>query len=505
VAATLIDTAAWWAIECGDQPAIVSRDDRVTHAELDEWAEAIAQWLQAQGLQVGDRVTVMAANSLEWCVMAHGVVRAGGLMAPVNPRFTVSESLYMLDRYASKFLFYDEARIDSARALAQRIPALRVEPLNCVHHLRHQRMAERPVRAIDADTPVVIIPTSGSTGFPKGVVYSHRSMVSYITEFAVAEPGVADRPRVLLFGPMSSSAGYVVFTQTMAYGGTIYVEESFDPVRALEIIVGERVTLLQGAPIFYERIAAVPGFSEADISSIRMMQTGGARVSRQLLEAWMDKGVVLRQIYGQTESGGSSSINPVQEAIAQPEKCGRGLPFTRLAVVDAAGNRCPPNVPGQILIKGPGVMVGYWNDPEATAKTLVDGWLHTGDLGVIDENGLLTMLDRLKDIIISGGLNISAAELERVIAEFPGIEEVAVIAAKDERFGETPLAVIHACCEIEVSALVAHCSAQLSDYKVMRYVVLHDEPLPRLATGKISKPELRKQYADAHLTLPRVR
>jgi fatty-acyl-CoA synthase len=150
-------------------------------------------------------------------------------------------------------------------------------------------------------------------------------------------------------------------------------------------------------------------------------------------------------------------------------------------------------------------MEGYWNDPQATANTLVNGWLRTGDLGVIDENGLLTMLDRIKDIIISGGLNISAAELERVIGEFPGVEEVAVIAAIDARFGETPLAVLYSSDNIDVPQLVAHCSKHLSDYKVPRYVVVEKEPLLRLATGKISKPALRAKYADAHLRLSRVR
>jgi fatty-acyl-CoA synthase len=237
-----------------------------------------------------------------------------------------------------------------------------------------------------------------------------------------------------------------------------------------------------------------------------MVQSGGARISRQLLETWMQKGLVLRQMYGQTEAGGNATINSVEDSKQFPEKCGRGMPFTRLATVDKDGNLCPPNVPGEIIIKGPGMMVGYWNDPEATARTLVNGWLFTGDLGAIDEQGLLTMLDRIKDIIISGGMNISAAEVERVVAEFPGVLEVAVIAAKDDRFGETPMAVIYASTGIDVPALVAHCNQHLSDYKMIRYVAVHDEPLPRVAAGtKISKPELRKQYADAHLTITKVR
>ena len=150
-------------------------------------------------------------------------------------------------------------------------------------------------------------------------------------------------------------------------------------------------------------------------------------------------------------------------------------------------------------------MLGYWNNPQATAETIRDGWLHTGDIGTMDEQGLITFVDRIKDIIISGGLNISAAEIERAVMEFPGIEEAAVIAAKDEKFQETPLAIVYSSAEVDVAGLISHCNQRLADYKVPRYVAVRKEPLPRLATQKISKPVLRDEYAQAHLTLPRVR
>ncbi|MET0984036.1 MAG: AMP-binding protein [Steroidobacteraceae bacterium] len=503
---TLIDSSKWWAAIRKDQPAIVTQDDRITYAELDTWAEALCDWLIDEGVQVGDRVSIFATNCLEWCILAQGIMRAGAILAPVNARFTVSEASYMLGRYESKVLFHDSARKDAAEELLSSAPDLRLKSLSEVTAFRKRPSSRRDTReGITADTNVVIIPTSGSTARPKGVVYSHRTMLNYQTEFALAEPAAIDHARLLLFAPLSTSAGYVLLTQFLAYGGTVYVYDAFDPERALECIVEEKITSVMGAPVFLERIAACDGFAEADLSHVRMTSCGGARVSRQLLEAWMKKGVLLRQIYGQTEVGGQCTINTLEAAVTNPEKCGRGMPFTRMAIMDSAGNFLPPNTPGEIVVKGPGTMVGYWNDPEATAKTVVDGWLHTGDLGVIDEDGLLTMLDRIKDIIISGGLNISAAELERVISEFPGIDEVAAIAAKDERFGETPLAVLYSSSGIDVKQLIAHCCKHLSDYKVPRYVAVEKEPLPRLATGKIAKPPLRAKYVNAHEQLPRVR
>jgi fatty-acyl-CoA synthase len=411
-----------------------------------------------------------------------------------------------LGRCESKLIFYDVPRKAAAEELATLVPGLRAKPLTEVNPLRGRAAAQaRPSLAITPDTPIAIIPTSGSTARPKGVVLSHRTMLSYILEFSLAEPRAIEGARLFLFAPLSTSAGYVLLTQFLAYGGTLFVDEAFDAERALKRITEDKITAIMGAPVFLERIAACKGFAEADLSHVRLASVGGARVSRQLLEAWLAKGVILRQIYGQTEAGGQSTINTPESAVSHPEKCGRGMPFTHLATIDSAGRFCSPGTPGEILIKGPGIMVGYWKDPEATARTIVDGWLHTGDLGVIDADGLLTMLDRIKDIIISGGLNISAAELERVIGEFPGIEEVAAIAAKDERFGETPLAVVYGAGRIDIPGLIAHCGKHLSDYKVPRYVAVEREPLPRLATGKISKPALRVKFAEAHLRLRRVR
>jgi fatty-acyl-CoA synthase len=501
----LIDLARWWAAIRPDDAAIVTPGDRVTFSELNAWADALAEWMIAEGLQPRDRISILASNSLEWCALAQGILRAGGLLAPLNFRYTVSEASLMVDRFKPKFVFYDGPRHGTAQKIADMMPSVRLQEMGAVARFRHRTADLRSFPEISPETEVVIIATSGSTAMPKGVVYSHRTMLSYIGEFALAEPRATDHARMLLFAPLSTSAGYVLLTQYLAYGGTIYADEQFDAARALKRIIEDKITAVMGAPVFLERIAACEGFRQADLSHVRMTSVGGARVTRQLVDAWMSKGVLLRQIYGQTEAGGQSTINTLEASVTDPDKCGRGMPFTRLRIIDAEGRPCPPGTAGEILIRGPGLMVGYWNDPEATAKALVDGWLHTGDLGVMDEQGLLTFVDRLKDIIISGGLNISAAEVERCISEFPGVDEVAVIAAQDDRFGETPLAVVYSSSAVDVAKLIDHCNTQLSNYKVPRYVALEGEPLPRLATGKIAKPPLRAKYADAHLRLPRVR
>lgn len=503
----LIDTFKWWARERSSQDAIVSSTSRVTHGELERWAAAVADWLVAEGLRPGDRLTINANNSLEWCVLARAALEVGALLAPINPRFTVSEARYVLGRYEPRFVFHDEPRTEVTHEALGAGDSAKVWPLSRVAQFRDA--APQPVRpareAITPDTPVVIIGTSGSTGYPKGVVYSHRTMMGGFADLALAYPHATDNPRVMMFGPLSMSAGYYVLMLVLVYGGTVFIEDAFDPALALRRVEQDRITILMGVPVFFERMAALPEFATVDTSSVRMMQCGGARVSAQLMEAWRSKGLVFQQMYGQTEAGGNATINPISSSISHPSTCGRGMPCTRLATIDERGEFCAPGVPGEIVIQGPSLMVGYWRDPKAETQVLVDGWLRTGDLGVIDENGLLTFLDRIKDIIISGGLNISAAEIERVVMDFPGISEVAAIAARDERFGETPLIVVSAAKGLDVQALIAHCARHLSDYKVPRYVAVHHEPLPRLAAGKLSKMALRQQYADAHLTMQKVR
>jgi fatty-acyl-CoA synthase len=194
-----------------------------------------------------------------------------------------------------------------------------------------------------------------------------------------------------------------------------------------------------------------------------------------------------------------------EEAAEHPDSCGIGSVFTDLKVIRPDGTECDAGEPGEIVIRGPGVTPGYWQDPATTAQAFRDGWLYSGDLGSRDEQGRIRFLDRLKDLIITGGINVSPVEIEAVISGIPGVTEVAVIAARDERFGETPAAIVSVSGDVDAATVVAACAKQLADYKVPRYVVIRHEPLPRLPSGKLAKPQLRKQYADVSERYTRVR
>ncbi len=502
----MIDIYDWWAMDRPEQPAIVDHNDQINFRELRQWSNALANELVDRGMKVGDRVSVLGANSIPYAVLAHAVMRAGAILCSVNPRSTTREVIYFFEKYEPTFIVCDEVGGTAAKEALASAPNAALLSMDIVNEFRNTEAAPVSDRvSINPDDILVIIGTSGSTGHPKGVMWSHRTITYYMMEFGLAEPQATDHPKMLLFAPLAVSAGYLLLMQWPGYGGTAYIAGAFNPQQALQDIIDHRITAVMGVPVFLEGIASAPGFPEADLSHVQVTSVGGARVTRELVDKWMSKGITLRQIYGQTEVGGQCTINPIDMVAIDPNKCGRGMPLTQMKIVDPDGNQLPAGQTGEILVKGPGCMVGYWRDEEATRKTVIDGWIKTGDQGVMDETGLLTFLDRMKDIIISGGMNISAAELERVGGEFPGIVEVVALSAKDQKFGETPMLVIHANQEIEIAALIEHFNEHLSDYKVPRYVALETELLPRLSGGKIDKTTLRKKYANAHEELPRVR
>nr|WP_047168136.1 AMP-binding protein [Sphingomonas sp. Y57] len=501
---TFASALRWWARDLPGNVALSVDDDAVTYAEIYDWSARVGHHLIEQGVEPGDRVMMVGLNSLPYAVVILALARIGAVGTPLTFRSSAAEVREGIANFEPRLIFTDEdRRAVVVEALGDRgTDALRDFAAIDAFRAGERRALEVP---LDPDGPMFVIATSGSTAKSKGVVQTQRGVMVYACEFTVMEPRCGKGARFLSLGPFSSQSGYLLLLQFLATGVSIYMESRFDPERALRILVDEKITMFLGVPIFFERIAALPGFAEADLSNLYFGQIAGARVNLNLLKAWRDKGVVLRQAYGCTEVGGGWAARD-DTAVAEPQKCGRGGPFNEFAIAGEDGQLAPPGVVGEILFRGASLMGGYWDNPDATAEAVRDGWFHTGDLGMIDEVGNVTFIDRLKDIIISGGLNISAAEVEKVIAEVDGVEEVAVIAALDEQFGETPLAVVHGDAgRLSVPAIIAHCDGALASYKVPRYVSIEGEPLPRLPSGKISKPAIRAAYKDAAQRLERVR
>ncbi|MDV7087401.1 class I adenylate-forming enzyme family protein [Rhodococcus opacus] len=505
MAATVGSALYWWARTKGEQNAIIVAGEALTYRELQDWSGRIARTIVDRGIEPGDRVGVLGPNSLTWPVVALGVLKAGAVLVPLNPRFKPAELCKVADDAGVTMVIAPEefaATVEEARGLGDTFDTLMftdVVPL---------REGGRDDFRIDIapEDPTALLFTSGSTGLSKGVICTNRTLLNIVFEATLTEEGFRPGSTSLLVLPLVFTPGLVWgLVMTTVLGGTLIIEKELDPGRAAKILGEHNVQALFGVPLIFEAISRSREFENADLSSLRTAIVGGAAVAPVLLQRWADKGVALRQIYGMTEAGGVATATLVAESFDHPDTCGSGSIFTEVKVIREDGTDAAPGEKGEILLRGPGVTPGYWNDAESTASALRDGWLYSGDLGTLDQDGRVKFVDRLKDLIITGGINISPVEIERVISEIPGVEEVAVIAASDERFGETPAAIVTVKDGVDAAAIVEHCDRLVADYKVPRYVVIREEPLPRLPSGKLSKTAIRSEYRDVSERFTKVR
>jgi fatty-acyl-CoA synthase len=505
MAATLVSALRWWAHTRSDEAAWILDGETVSFRAAQDWTSRVGADLANRGVKAGDRVGVLGGNSLEWMAAALGVLKAGGVVVPLNPRLVGPELQKILTTAGATVVVHDpafEAVLKDVVAMGTDVDTV---GLDAVADLRE---GDRSDFVVDVDpvAPAMVIFTSGTTGLSKGVICTNQQLLSIAFEASLNEEGMRPGGTTLLVLPLAFTPGLVWGLSLSAIlGTTLVVEKSLDPARAVELIEQHRVGALFGVPMIFGAIAAAPNFAGADLSSLTSAFTGGAPVPVPMLQAWATKGVKLRQIYGMTEAGGVATATLVRDAADHPDTCGTGSVFTEFRVVDADGNDCPPGENGEIILRGPGMTPGYWNDAETTAQAIRDGWIRSGDLGTTTEDGRLKFVDRLKDLIITGGINVSPVEIEQVIASIPGVSEVAVIRAKDEKFGETPAAILVTDGSVTVEAVVEKCNAELSSYKVPRYVVLRNEALPKLPNGKLAKVAIRDEYANVETSHPKVR
>ncbi|MEU5694330.1 FadD3 family acyl-CoA ligase [Actinosynnema sp. NPDC020468] len=510
------------AAEAPDVEAVVDGPVRLTYAELDAEVTRFARAAIAHGLQPGDRAAVWAPNSARWVVAALGVLAAGGVLTPVNTRFKGAEARYALAKVRASLLVLDDGFLDNgylamlrddgvgeptAERPAPGLPHLRavvtVHPTDdpaAVSFEAFLAAADRvPAAEVDAriaalepDDVADILFTSGTTGYPKGAMVTHRADL-LVDEQWSAMCGLLPGDRYLLVNPFFHSFGYRAgVLACLLRRATMLPLAVFDVVSVLELVEREKVTVFPGAPTVYSSILAHPRFGEFDLGSVRLAVTGATVVPVPLLRR-MRADLGFRDVitaYGLTETCGTATVCPPdtdEERLST--SCGRAIPGTEVAVVDAAGVPVPAGSLGEVVVRGYNVMLGYFEDQAATDAAIdADGWLHTGDVGWLDEDGYLRITDRIKDMFVVGGFNVYPAELERLIGEHPAVREVAVVGVPDERLGEVGHAYVVTRPGATVTAedLVAHCRAAMANFKVPRHVTFVAE-LPRTPSGKVQK------------------
>jgi long-chain acyl-CoA synthetase len=485
----------------GDKTALVFEDQRFTFQQLDDAASRVASGLQRRGIAAGDTVALYAPNGPEWIMAYYAVMKMGGIVNPLNLMLTPDEAAYAMNDCGAVAVFGSADRI-AGLARARAGTRLRL----CVAHggsvdaaedfsaLLETPPGDFPVEGLGPDLPCTVGYTSGTTGHPKGAVLTHRAILMNTAMTATMHMRTA-ADTVVSALPCSHVYGNVVMNAAIAYGMTLVLHKVFDADRVLQSIVDERATMLEGVPTMYMYLLNHPALDRYDLSSLTRCTVGGQTMPeakmRQVESAF---GGPLIELWGMTELGGLGTTHSVYGP-RRHGSIGVALPHLQVRVLATDGSKrvLPAGEVGELQVRGPVVMKEYLGRPEATAETVdPDGWLHTGDLVRQDEEGHLYVVDRLKDMIITGGFNIYPAELERAIAEHPDVALVAVGSVADETKGELAKAYVvpRQGALLDLQALERHCRERLAAYKVPRsFQIVSD--LPKTSTGKVLRRMLR--------------
>lgn len=491
----LADIGRYWAANRAESVGLRFEGRDFTWSDIDRRTDELAVGFAALGVERGDRVGILMGNRPEWCETAMAALKLDAIVVPMNVRFTASEVAYVADDADCTVVVSDHEFEASLEQLGDRQVVL-ADELDS-----HRRTGQAPARRFAADqsggdAPAFICYTSGTTGDPKGAILTHNSWNAGSQGWAQAM-ALGPDDRVLLPFPLAFTGGLAVWLFTYWAGGCVVLEPGFEPGRALELIEQERITGLFAVPVIYQTMIAHERWKEADLSSWRVASSGGAAVPESLIRAVQDRGVPMAQGYSLTEASAAGTVLVPDDALRKLGSAGLPVMHGQIVIGGEDDQVLPAGEVGQILVGGPQITAGYWNRPEESARALAGGWLHTGDLGRLDDDGYLYIVDRMNDMLISGGLNVYPAEIERLLDALPGVTELAVIGVADERWGETPaVVVVGDPDQVDAAAILDACNETLADYKLPRYLVVRDEPLPRNMSGKVLKRELNVEYAD---------
>ncbi len=493
-----------------DREALVyiesGRRHRYTFADLNARANRLVNWMRDKyGLRQGDRVSILAHNSVAYIDLFYGLAKIGAIFAPLNWRLAARELSYIVNDCEPKILIcgpefsgvlaelrsyvkvahfvgLEGADIDGAASYESELDgAAATEP-------------DRP--SLAGDDTWAILYTSGTTGRPKGATIPQRQVVWNCIN-TIASWGLTEHDSSPVYTPLFHAGGLFAFLTPLFYvGGRIVLTRTFELENTMRIIEDEKCTVVLGVPTIFQMWLNTPTFAEVDFSSVRFFISGGAPLPVPLVENWLKaKGGIFRQGYGLTEVGANCFSMTNEESVAKRGSVGKPIFHSRMRLVDRDGNDVPVGKTGELLIAGPHVCTGYWRNPEATAAAIRAGWFHTGDIARMDEDGFFYIVGRFKDMIISGGENVYAAEVEAVCREHPAVVEAALIGKPDEKWGEIGLmiVVLEKGQSATAAELQSFCEGRLARYKIPKQVLFADA-LPYSPYGKVLKESLKKQF-----------
>jgi fatty-acyl-CoA synthase len=500
------DWIAHHARNSGNDVACVdlSENRRLTYREFDRRIARLAGWLRAAGVTRGERAAILAQNCADVFELQFACGRLGAIFVPLNWRLTVPELSFIVGDAAPRVLIHDPELAETAAALRQAVPGLQLlqrggaasdyeaalagaKPLERVEHVTH-------------DDVSTIMYTSGTTGRPKGAMITHG--MTFWNVVNLGGPAEVSFTSVFLAVlPLFHTGGLNCYSNPVFHaGGQVLVPRAFEPGEALRIFADPEIGLTHffGVPAHYQFMLQHPDFAATDLSTLRVAGVGGAPMPVPLLKAWLARGVALIQGYGMTETSPGVLCLDRRDAARKIGSAGKPLLHTETRVVDDAGHDVPRGEMGELWVRGPNITPGYWNRPEANETSFTDGWLHTGDAARVDGEGYYYIVDRTKDMYISGGENVYPAEVESVMYQIPQLAEAAVIGVPDARWGEIGKAIVAVKPGQVLTAeqILDHCRENLARYKLPRTIEFVDA-LPRNATGKVHKPTLRQMFGKS--------
>ena len=481
--------------------------ERYTYEKLNKRANRLANFLRDElGVQPGDRVSILAKNSIVFIDLFYGLPKIGAIFAPFNWRLTSRELTYMLNDLEPKVLIVEP---EFVQVVEEMKPNIHVE-----HYVNlrgagmagvvdyedglKQASGQEPTRPeMDLESPYCILYTSGTTGNPKGAILPHRQILFNAINTIVSW-GLTEKDISPVYTPLFHAGGLFAFLTPILYvGGRIILARDFDPAASLRWIMEEGCTVILGVPTLFQMWIDSDDFDKADFSQVHFFISGGAPCPPQLMNAWREKkGIIFRQGYGLTEVGANCFSMTDEDSVPKTGSVGKPIFHSEMRIVDPESNTdLGAGTAGELLIRGPHVCSGYWRNPKATEKAIVDGWFHTGDMAHKDENGFYYIDGRYKDMIKSGGENIYAAEVEAVVREHPAVKDAALIGKPDKTWGEVGLMIVileggKSTIEDELKEF---CRERLAKFKVPKEFVFADE-LPYSAYGKVEKIKLKEKY-----------
>ncbi len=489
-----------WARSRADRAALIDGATSLTWADLASRVAALAAALRERGLADGARVAVLGQNSHRFMETLYAAMWAGGIAVPLNWRLALPELIDLARDCEPTILVADDEFASQAKALADATPSIRAVILQQGHEAAIASASAMPDRGREGDDVAFLIYTGGTTGRAKGVMLSHANLMANVENCLQILPLDGETVHLHCGAMFHLSALWRVLAVTVL-GGRHVVLPRFEVDSVLDAIGRHRIGAAAFVPTMMAALLNSPRFTQDQLASLRVITYGASPVSDALLERLMQllPGCGLFQGYGMTETSPAVTFSsPADHSPGNPRmrSCGRPVPNVQVRIADAADQPLAAGQVGEIQLRGATVMRGYWKQEELTRQTLRGGWMHTGDAGKLDSDGYLYIVDRLKDMIVTGGENVYSSEVENVIAAHPDVAECAVFAIPDERWGEAVHAVVvpRAGTALQAADVQAHCRARIASYKCPRSVEMRTEPLPLSAVNKVLKAPLRAKW-----------